>query len=67
MDGDSNLVEHTACQCGSSSDALAVYDDGHSFCFSCDRYFGANTGETERMEGLINSSLSVALTKRRIS
>lgn len=67
MDGTSNLVEHTACPCGSSSDALAVYDDGHSFCFSCDQYFGDNQGANERMEGLIDNSLSVALTKRRIS
>ena len=29
---------HQPCdQCG-SSDALAIYDDGHTYCFSCNSY-----------------------------
>ena len=66
MDGASNLIEHTACPCGSSSDALAVYDDGHSFCFSCDKYFGERQEECVNSE-LINGLSTVALSKRNIS
>lgn len=38
---DSVLLRHTECPCGTSSDALAIYDDGHGFCFSCDKHFAA--------------------------
>lgn len=31
----SEFVEHTACESCGSSDANAVYTDGHSYCFSC--------------------------------
>jgi len=37
----SELVEKRACinpECG-SSDAMAVYDDGHAHCFSCGKHF----------------------------
>lgn len=41
---DSTFLRHESCeQCG-SSDAKAVYDDGHTFCFSCERQ---EQGETE--------------------
>lgn len=37
-DTDANFVRHIPCpECG-SSDANAEYDDGHSFCFSCETY-----------------------------
>tara|TARA_R100001086_G_scaffold59520_1_gene27377 strand:+ start:435 stop:2081 length:1647 start_codon:yes stop_codon:yes gene_type:complete len=39
FDGDSTLTHHTECPCGTSSDAFAVYDDGHGFCFRCDEYY----------------------------
>jgi len=32
---DSELVEKRGCPLCPSSDAFAVYDDGHGFCFSC--------------------------------
>jgi twinkle protein len=32
---------HQPCQECGSSDALAVYDDGHSYCFSCKHYGAA--------------------------
>ena len=41
MDGESTLLHHTECPCGTSSDGLAVYDDGHGFCFRCDEYISA--------------------------
>jgi len=36
----STLVKsHLPCDHCNSSDALSTYDDGHSFCFSCNQYF----------------------------
>ena len=36
--GSSEFLRHEACdQCG-SSDARSIYNDGHSFCFSCQHY-----------------------------
>jgi twinkle protein len=32
---ESNFLYHTHCDECNSSDANSVYDDGHSFCFSC--------------------------------
>lgn len=32
---DSNFLYHTHCDSCGSSDANSVYDDGHTFCFSC--------------------------------
>ena len=31
---DEALVTHKACPCGNSSDAFALYPDGHGYCFS---------------------------------
>ena len=36
---DAEFVEHIPCPECDSSDANALYDDGHSYCFSCDTYF----------------------------
>ena len=33
-----NFIKHEACPDCKSSDALAVYDDGHTYCFSCRAY-----------------------------
>lgn len=30
-----NFIEHTSCEKCGSSDAVGVYDDNHTFCFSC--------------------------------
>jgi twinkle protein len=42
----STLTErHLPCEHCGSSDALSKYDDGHSYCFSCNQYFpGDNNG-----------------------
>ncbi len=32
---ESNFLYHTPCNNCGSSDANSVYDDGHSYCFSC--------------------------------
>ena len=35
---DSTFLYHSACdECG-SSDANSVYDDGHTYCFSCNTH-----------------------------
>ena len=33
------IATHLPCPCGNSSDAYAEYDDGHGFCFSCNKHF----------------------------
>ena len=35
---DSQLIEKTSCPSCGSSDANAIYTDGHSFCFSCNTH-----------------------------
>lgn len=37
----SELLRHEECPCGTSSDALAIYTDGHGYCFRCDEHFTA--------------------------
>jgi twinkle protein len=39
--GESDFVEHGPCSDCGSSDALALYSDGHTHCFSCQRTRGA--------------------------
>ena len=34
----SEFVRHTSCNACGSSDANGVFDDGHTFCFSCNTY-----------------------------
>lgn len=70
---ESQLLYKTSCpECG-SSDANAVYDDGHTFCFSC-RAYGREDGvageapsrpKGPRMEGLLRGSYE-PLAKRKI-
>src|SRR3546814_8627685 len=63
---ETELLYKTSCprpECG-SSDANAVYDDGHTFCFSCNkpgRVDGEEAPRTPakgtRMEGLIRGTV----------
>ena len=39
---DVTFLRHEACPDCGSSDALAVYDDGHTYCFSCQTYTDPN-------------------------
>jgi twinkle protein len=43
---ESNLVTHGPCDSCGSSDALGVYDDGHSYCYSCSTYQPSSEGST---------------------
>jgi twinkle protein len=67
---ESAFLEHQACPCGVSSDALAVYDDGHSHCFSCGKTFqkdGANSSPVKTNPLLIADGEIRSLRKRGIS
>lgn len=37
-----DFVKHTSCSSCGSSDARGVYEDGHSFCFSCNTFYPSN-------------------------
>jgi twinkle protein len=39
------FIEHKACPDCGSSDALAVYEDGSTFCFSCEKPTKSSTGK----------------------
>lgn len=67
---DSHLISKGPCDACKSSDACASYDDGHTFCFSCNAY-GEGEGdggvrETPRADGLLRCPV-VALEARRIT
>lgn len=69
---ESELLYKTSCPSCGSSDANAIYDDGHSYCYSC-RSFGKPDGveanptssREPRMDGLISGTVE-ALPKRGI-
>lgn len=51
MADESNIVlSHQPCPDCGSSDALAVYDDGHTYCFSCEALHNGD-GEQHKGEG----------------
>ena len=52
---ESTFIRHEPCeQCG-SSDARAVYDDGHTYCFSCESHESEGSVE-DKHEGVEQSS-----------
>jgi twinkle protein len=48
MADDSNFVQHVECEACGSSDANALYDDGHTHCFACGKTKGGGTQPTTR-------------------
>jgi twinkle protein len=46
-ESDSEFVAHTACDSCGSSDANAVYDDGHTYCFSCQEHVNPKSDEAD--------------------
>ncbi len=68
---ESEFVEHAPCpECG-SDDNLAVYSDGHKFCFGCNHYEAGDGGvhdqvAPKRAAGLIRGEYK-ALLKRGIN
>lgn len=73
---EANFVEHVPCDKCGSSDAAALYDDGHTFCFSCGVYAREEDAPTEAIAtrappavpraGLLEGGLAQALTTRGI-
>lgn len=70
---DSEYLYKTSCDNCGSSDANAVYDDGHTHCFSCGHHTSAD-GDRPRPSGrkrmaldLIDSGVITALRKRGIT
>ncbi len=68
---DSTFVTHSPCpECG-SRDNLAVYSDGHGYCFGCGYYKSADNTtvikkETKKVTDLICEKEFKYLTKRKI-
>ena len=46
IESDSEFIAHAPCDSCGSSDANAVYDDGHTYCFSCQAHVN-QTDETD--------------------
>jgi len=44
---ESTFIAHLPCKSCGSSDANSLYDDGHTFCFSCNTYGSANKTDRE--------------------
>ena len=42
---ESRLIKHIACDACGSSDANGYYDDGHTYCFSCNTYGHENDAD----------------------
>lgn len=64
----SNFVRHTSCpECG-SSDANAVFDDGHTYCFSCETADYGGAKDSPRIaEGLVTEGIYKSLKDRNIT
>ena len=68
---ESKMVSRGPCPCG-SSDGNTLFDDGHSYCFVCEKYTPGNgsvskTTKKPKAGGLIDSVDYQDLTRRRIS
>lgn len=72
-DSESALLHHGPCDICGSKDNRAFYDDGHSYCFSCDEddawqrgtYEGDAPAKPKAAEGLIRGEIE-PLLKRKI-
>lgn len=76
MEDESTLIRHEACPHCGSSDANALYTDGHHYCFSCETHTKADGAEPMQAEVIeysdhIKKDLLVgevqALAKRKLS
>jgi twinkle protein len=66
-----NFIQHTSCNDCGSSDALGVYDDGSSWCFSCGTFKKGDTVDitpkTPSNTGLIPTGEARSLPKRKLN
>lgn len=76
MSEDSEFLYHEPCPGCGSSDALARYDDGHAYCFSCEHFepsgsegksVHAPSQSTHADKGLLPAGEVRELRKRRLS
>ena len=69
LNGSSEFSHHDACNNCGSSDGLAVYTDGHTYCFVCQTWTapdGSSTKQQNRMT-MSYAGSAVRLNKRNIS
>ena len=68
LNGSSEFLRHESCpECG-SSDGLAVYDDGHTFCFVCHTWTPGNSSTTKlQLNTRMYQGSAIRLNKRGIS
>ena len=70
---ESTFIAHLPCQSCGSSDGNSLYDDGHTFCFSCNTYANPNKSiqPNQKVNMQINTTLiqgePKALPKRNIT
>lgn len=57
---------HLPCDDCGSSDALSLYDDGHSYCFKCNKYTKGNTMAVSKAH-FLSFGMTRALKDRNIS
>lgn len=51
------METHQPCPACGSHDALTIYEDGHSYCFSCNTYFRSSNEEKKLSSGLKKQGL----------
>ena len=67
-DEESYPVEsHIACPDCGSSDALPIYSDGHSFCYSCEKLTPADDSRVTTNAGFSYTGEHLAIRSRKIS
>ena len=66
---ESEFIKHEPCPDCGSSDALATYTDGHTYCFSCQKHTaGDGDKHTHQMQTNVNFKGSAQrLHKRKLS
>ena len=63
----SDYIRKEACPHCGSSDANALYDDGHHYCFSCETYTLPEGGKVEQQDENFVTGVASSLPKRNIS
>ena len=57
MQTDSKFVKHIECDSCGSSDGNAMYDDGHTHCFVCNKtIFGENMENKQNVINMVKGS-----------
>ena len=67
LNGLSEFSYHDACNTCGSSDGLAVYTDGHTFCFVCQEWTGTNSNSSQSTFTMSYQGSAQRLQKRNLS